>query len=75
MSQPTAYTAILEHGPESFTAYVEDVAGCCVAVGATRQECEQLLREALVFHLEGLAEEGVAVPALDDLSVSFVDAE
>lgn len=32
------------------------------AVGSTREECEHEMREAIEFHLEGLAEDGEPVP-------------
>ena len=34
----------------------------CVSTGATRPECERNMREAIEFHLDGLREEGEAVP-------------
>ncbi len=55
------YTVVIEEGPESFGAYVPDLPGC-VAVGQTRTEAMQLIREAIEFHLEGLREEGVEIP-------------
>ena len=55
------YTVVIEEGPESFGAYVPDVPGC-VAVGQTRAEAMQLIREAIEFHLEGLREEGAEIP-------------
>jgi len=57
----TRYAVIIERGPTSFGAYVPDLAGC-VAVGETLPEVERLIREAIVFHIEGLREDGVPVP-------------
>jgi predicted RNase H-like HicB family nuclease len=34
----------------------------CVATGFNRDNTEQLIAEAIKFHLEGLAEEGMAIP-------------
>jgi predicted RNase H-like HicB family nuclease len=34
----------------------------CVSTGATREEVERNMREAIAFHLDGLREEGQAVP-------------
>lgn len=55
------YVVIVEKGEHSFGAYVPDLPGC-VAVGETRAEVMQLIREAIEFHLEGLREDGQAVP-------------
>ena len=56
------YTVILEQGENSWGAYVPDVGGC-IAVGDTREEVERLITEALAFHFEGMAEEGLPIPA------------
>ena len=34
----------------------------CVATGATVQEVENEIREAIAFHIEGMREDGLAVP-------------
>lgn len=56
------YVVIVENGPTSYGAYVPNLPGC-VAVGETHDEAMRLIREAIVFHLEGLKEDGLAVPA------------
>jgi len=55
------YLVVIERGPSSFGAYVPDLPGC-VAVGETRQEVEDLIREAIEFHIEGLREDGQPLP-------------
>jgi predicted RNase H-like HicB family nuclease len=40
---------------------VPDLPGC-VAVGETLDETARLIGEAIEFHLEGLREDGIAVP-------------
>jgi predicted RNase H-like HicB family nuclease len=55
------YTVILEHGENSWGAHVPDLPGC-IAVGDTRQEALDLIEEAMVFHIEGLKEQGLPVP-------------
>ena len=55
------YVVIIERGPTSYGAYVPDLPGC-VAAGATRDEVEQLIREAIEFHIEGLRAGGQPVP-------------
>jgi predicted RNase H-like HicB family nuclease len=34
----------------------------CVATGATLEEVEGEIREAMAFHLEGLREDGLPIP-------------
>ena len=55
------YTVIVEKGDTSWGAYVPDLPGC-IAVGETREEVLQLIREAIGFHIEGLRENGEIVP-------------
>ena len=56
------YAIVIEKAEGNYSAYVPDLPGC-VATGATVAEVEAELREAIVFHLEGLREDGLAVPA------------
>ncbi len=56
------YTVIYEEGPASWGAYVPDLPGV-ISVGDSRQEVERLIQEAIEFHLEGLRQEGLAIPA------------
>ncbi|MGB6947246.1 MAG: type II toxin-antitoxin system HicB family antitoxin [Bryobacteraceae bacterium] len=55
------YTVIYERGPTSWGAYVPDLPGV-IAVGDSRDEVEQLIREAVQFHLEGMRQEGISIP-------------
>lgn len=56
------YIAIIEGDDQSgYSAYVPDLSGC-IAAGDTREEVEQLIREAIPFHLEGMAEVGEPIP-------------
>ena len=55
------YAVVIEKGAQSFSGYVPDLPGC-VAAGDTLQQTEQLLREAIELHLEGLAEDGMPIP-------------
>ena len=56
------YLVVIENGPTSFGAYVPDLPGC-VAVGATREEVTMLIHEAIEFHIEGMKEDGLSIPA------------
>ena len=55
------YTVIYEKGPGSWGAYVPDFPGA-VSVAKSRDEVERLIRKAIEFHLEGMREEGLAIP-------------
>ena len=55
------YAVVIEKGKNSYGAYVPDLPGC-VAVGETLEEVKQLIAEAVIFHLEGLKEDGLTVP-------------
>ena len=56
------YLVVVEKGKTSFGAYVPDLPGC-VAVGETRREVLQLIREGIELHIESLREAGEPVPA------------
>ncbi len=55
------YLVVIERGPNSFGAYVPDLPGC-VAVGASREEVEGLIQEAIEFHIGGMRQDGLPVP-------------
>jgi predicted RNase H-like HicB family nuclease len=55
------YVVIVEQGATSFGAYVPDLPGC-VAVGETRDEAMDLIREAIEMHIESLRENDEPVP-------------
>lgn len=66
------YAVVIETGENSFGAYVPDLPGC-VAVGESLAEVEQLIREAIEFHIEGLREDGLPVPPAKTLC-EYVEA-
>jgi predicted RNase H-like HicB family nuclease len=55
------YAIVIEKAADNYSAYVPDLPGC-VATGGTIEEVEAEIREAIVFHLEGLREDGIATP-------------
>ena len=57
----TRYMVVVERGETSWGAHVPDLPGC-VAVGETREEVLQLIREAIEFHIDGLRQDGLPVP-------------
>lgn len=50
------YAIVIEKAGSNFSAYVPDLPGC-IATGATLEEVEREIREAIEFHIEGLREE------------------
>ena len=57
----TQYAVVFEKGKRNWSAYVPDLPGC-VATGKTRKEAEQMIREAIEFHIEGLRLRSLMVP-------------
>ena len=55
------YTVFFEPTATGFSAHVPDLPGC-IAAGSTMEETRQLIREAIVFHIEGMRLHGEAVP-------------
>jgi predicted RNase H-like HicB family nuclease len=56
------YAIVIERAEGNLSAYVPDLPGC-VATGATVLEVEAEIREAIEFHLEGMREDGLPIPA------------
>jgi predicted RNase H-like HicB family nuclease len=56
------YLVIYERTATGYSAYVPDLPGC-ITTGPTLEETERLMKEAIEFHLEGLREDGLPIPA------------
>jgi predicted RNase H-like HicB family nuclease len=56
------YAVVIERAEGNYSAYVPDLPGC-IATGATVAEVEAAIREAIVFHVDGLRADGLPVPA------------
>jgi predicted RNase H-like HicB family nuclease len=55
------YLIVVEETETGYSAYSPDLDGC-VATGATREEVEKRMQEAVKFHLDGLKSEGFPAP-------------
>ena len=55
------YSVVIERTDNGYSAYVPDLPGC-VAAADTRAEVDELIREAVVGHVEMLRQHGEAVP-------------
>jgi predicted RNase H-like HicB family nuclease len=55
------YAVVIEKAENNYSAYVPDLPGC-VATGATAEQAEAEIREAIEFHIEGMREDGLPIP-------------
>jgi predicted RNase H-like HicB family nuclease len=55
------YAVVIENAGSNYSAYVPDLPGC-VATGSTLDEAEVAIREAILFHLDGLRADGSPIP-------------
>jgi len=71
------FLVVIEKANNNYSAYSPDLPGC-VATGATREEAEKNMYEAIEMHLQGLLEDKIAIPesksfaeyiALDEKSI------
>lgn len=65
------YAIVIETVGSNYSAYVPDLPGC-VSTGATIEETERAIREAIRFHLDGLREDGSPIPPPSS-RVDYVD--
>lgn len=65
------FAIVIEKAEGNYSAYVPDLPGC-VATGATVEEAEAQIREAIEFHLEGMREDGIPIPQAAS-RVEYVD--
>ena len=52
------FLIVVEDAGQNYSAYSPDLPGC-VATGATRDEAEKNMDEAIQLHIEGLREDGL----------------
>jgi predicted RNase H-like HicB family nuclease len=55
------YLIVIEKTETGYSAYAPDLPGC-IASGKNRDQVRERMREAVEFHLEGLALEGYPIP-------------
>jgi predicted RNase H-like HicB family nuclease len=55
------YLIVIEKSDTGYSAYSPDLLGC-VSTGATREEAESNMREAISFHIDGMREDGLEIP-------------
>jgi predicted RNase H-like HicB family nuclease len=62
------FLIVIEKANGNYSAYSPDLPGC-VATGATREETEQNMYQAIEMHIKGLRADGLPVPK----STSFAE--
>ena len=55
------FLIVIENAGANFSAYSPDLLGC-IATGASREETESNMLEAIQLHLEGLREDNLPIP-------------
>ena len=65
------YAIIIERGENNLSAYVPDLPGC-ITTGRTLAEVESNIKEAMELHLDGMREDGEAIPE-PSTSVGYVE--
>jgi predicted RNase H-like HicB family nuclease len=55
------FLVVIEKANNNYSAYSPDLPGC-VATGATREEAEKNMYEAIEMHIQGLLEDKLAIP-------------
>lgn len=67
------YLIVIEGADDAtYSAYAPDLPGC-VATGATLEECEREMQEAVAFHIEGLRGSGQPVPEPSRVTATYVE--
>jgi predicted RNase H-like HicB family nuclease len=61
------FLIVVEETETGYSAYSPDLPGC-VATGKTKPNVERMMAEAIDFHLEGLREDGEALPTAHSYS-------
>ncbi|QDM18280.1 type II toxin-antitoxin system HicB family antitoxin [Tardiphaga sp. vice352] len=66
------YAIVIEKADGNYSAYVPDLPGC-VTTGDTIKAVEVEIRDAIRFHIDGLKEDGLPVPAPTSIA-DYVEA-
>ena len=62
------FLIVIEKAENNYSAYSPDLPGC-IATGATREETEKSMYEAIEMHIRGLQEDHLPIPE----STSFAE--
>jgi predicted RNase H-like HicB family nuclease len=67
------FAVVIEALASNYSAYVPDLAGC-IATGDSVEETRRNIRAAIRFHIDGLREDGMAVPRAST-QVEYIELE
>jgi predicted RNase H-like HicB family nuclease len=62
------YIVLIEKTEDGYNASVPALPGC-VAMADTKKETEDLIYQAILFHIEGMREEGMEIPEESETEV------
>lgn len=65
---------IIEEGPGNLSAYVPDLPGC-IATGTTLEQLRANMRAAVVMHIAGMEEDGLAVTDPTPSTAEFLEID
>ena len=66
------YVVVVEETHTGYSAYVPDLPGC-ISVGDSQDELEKNIHEAILFHIEGMKEDGIAIPKPTTMALTLRD--
>jgi predicted RNase H-like HicB family nuclease len=66
------YAVVIEKAENNYSAYVPDLPGC-IATGSSVAEVEKEICDAIRFHIDGLKEDGLPIPAPSSIA-EYIEA-
>jgi predicted RNase H-like HicB family nuclease len=66
------FLVVYEHMKRNYGGHAPDIPGC-ISTGKTLKKMREMMREALEFHLEGMAEDGDEMPTPTTVIIDFKD--
>ncbi|MGA2763477.1 MAG: type II toxin-antitoxin system HicB family antitoxin [Spirochaetia bacterium] len=71
MTEPRHFAVIVEKGKNNFSAYSPELPGC-VATGPSLDAALANMKEAIIFHLQGLKEDAQEIPASTSVAAQLM---
>lgn len=71
MTDQLTFAVIVEKGEGNFSAYAPELPGC-VTTGSTVEETLANMREAISFHLQGMAEDRRPLPTSSTIATQLL---
>ncbi len=71
MSESRRFAVVVEKGEGNYSAYSPELPGC-VATGTSVEETLRNMKEAIIFHLEGLKEDDQSIPDPTSVAVQLL---